>query len=149
MFEVSHDFDFQYGAQLLLNRLASDNSQTVISSFSTKNFADAVASTAAGAAVGDGSVLRLLKVFQGAGISLDGTFQLMAETGLINVVAAPRMTVAAGQTGYMLAGQELPIQSVAIINSGSTRIAKCSGCDRSLTQSQLALRSSMETERTV
>jgi type II secretory pathway component GspD/PulD (secretin) len=58
-----------------------------------------------------------MQVFQGSGLSLDGTFQLMAEAGLINVVASPRMTVAAGQTGYMLAGQELPIQSATIVNN--------------------------------
>src|SRR5213078_2755972 len=89
-----------------------------ISSFSTKKFLDALNSTGGTAAdAGEGSVLRLMKVFQGAGISVDGTFQLLAESGLINVVAAPRMTVAAGQTGYMLAGSELPIQSATIVNN--------------------------------
>ena len=39
---------------------------------------------------------------------------MLAESGLIRVVSSPRMTVAAGQTGYMLAGQELPIQSTNI-----------------------------------
>ena len=48
------------------------------------------------------------------GISIDATFELLAEEGLINVVSSPRMTVAEGQTGYMLAGQELPIQSSTI-----------------------------------
>jgi type II secretory pathway component GspD/PulD (secretin) len=43
----------------------------------------------------------------------------MAETGLINVVASPRMTVAVGQTGYMLAGSELPIQSTTIVNGAA------------------------------
>ena len=122
MFEVSHDFDFQSGTQLLLQRLATDSSQSLASSFSSKSFANAVQNTASGGATdpsvsGNSSVLRLMRVFQDAGVSVDVTFQLMAETGLINVVAAPRMTVAAGQTGYMLAGQELPIQQVAIINS--------------------------------
>ena len=121
MFEVSHDFDFQYGTQLLLQRLATDNSQSLASTFSSKSFANAVQNTATGGAAdpasGNSGILRLMRVFQDAGISVDVTFQLMAETGLINVVAAPRMTVAAGQTGYMLAGQELPIQQVAIVNS--------------------------------
>jgi type II secretory pathway component GspD/PulD (secretin) len=121
MFEVSHDFDFQYGCQLMLKRLAADGAQSAASNFSTKSFLDAIQSTTTGNVAQDGSVLRLMQVFQGAGVSLDGTFQLMSEAGLINVVASPRMTVAAGQTGYMLAGQELPIQQVAIIaNAQST-----------------------------
>src|SRR6185295_10756697 len=74
---------------------------------------------AGGAAAPQGAVLRLMKVFQEAGISVDGTFQLMQDSGLITVVASPRMTVAAGQTGYMLAGQELPIQSQSIVNSAA------------------------------
>jgi type II secretory pathway component GspD/PulD (secretin) len=119
MFEVSHDFDFQYGCQLMLSHLASDGSQSAISSFSTKSFLDAVQGTS-GAASGDGSVLALMQVFGQSGISLNTTFQLMTEAGLINVVASPRMTVAAGQTGYMLAGQELPIQSVSIVNNTET-----------------------------
>jgi Flp pilus assembly secretin CpaC len=122
MFEVSHDFDFQYGTQLLLQRLATDGTQSLASTFSTKSFANAVQNTATGGATdpagaGNSGILRLMRVFQDAGVSVDVTFQLMAETGLINVVASPRMTVAAGQTGYMLAGQELPIQQVAIVNS--------------------------------
>jgi type II secretory pathway component GspD/PulD (secretin) len=120
MFEVSHDFDFQYGAQLLVNRVASDNSQGLSSLFSTRKFLNALAGTATGGAstaAGEGSVLTLMKVFQDAGISVDATFQLLSESGLINVVASPRMTVAAGQTGYMLAGSELPIQSSTVVNA--------------------------------
>jgi general secretion pathway protein D len=120
MFEVSHDFDFQYGAQLLLNRVASDGTQSALSSFSTKQFANAVASNGTQSGSAEGSILKLMQVFQDAGISIDATFQLMAETGLINVVASPRMTVAAGQTGYMLAGSELPIQSSTIVNGATT-----------------------------
>jgi type II secretory pathway component GspD/PulD (secretin) len=119
MFEVSHDFDFQYGAQILLNRVASDGSQSALSSFSTKQFANSLQQNGTVAPTAEGSILRLMKVFQDAGISVDATFQLMAETGLINVVASPRMTVAAGQTGYMLAGSELPIQSSTIVNAVS------------------------------
>jgi type II secretory pathway component GspD/PulD (secretin) len=121
MFEVSHDFDFQYGAQLLLNRVASDGTQSALSSFSTKQFAAAVAQNGTQPASAEGSILKLMQVFQDAGISIDATFQLMAETGLINVVASPRMTVAAGQTGYMLAGSELPIQSSTITNGAVTQ----------------------------
>src|SRR5688572_1601060 len=120
MFEVSHDFDFQYGAQLLLNRVAEDGTQSALSGFSTKQFANAVAANGTAPASAEGSILKLMQVFQNAGISVDATFQLMAETGLINVVASPRMTVAAGQTGYMLAGSELPIQSSTVVNGATT-----------------------------
>lgn len=113
IFEVSQDFDFQQGAELVLNRLVGDDAQTLISTFSAKRFAEAVGSTTPT----QGSALRLLEVFQDAGISVDFTFQLLAESGLIQVVSAPRMTVAVGQTGYMLAGQELPIQSLNIVNN--------------------------------
>jgi type II secretory pathway component GspD/PulD (secretin) len=119
MFEVSHDFDFQYGAQILLNRVASDGSQSALSSFSTKQFANSLQQNGTQSISAEGSILRLMQVFQDAGISIDATFQLMAETGLINVVASPRMTVAAGQTGYMLAGSELPIQSSTVVNAVS------------------------------
>jgi len=120
MFEVSHDFDFQYGAQILLNRVASDGSQSLASSFSTKGFANSLAQNGTtNSASTDGSVLRLMRVFQDAGVSVDATFQALAESGLINVVASPRMTVAVGQTGYMLAGSELPIQSTTIVNGAT------------------------------
>jgi general secretion pathway protein D len=114
IFEVSNDFDFQQGANVVLNRLASDGSQSAISTFSAKRFAQAAA---AGTAPVNGSVLRLMQNFADAGISVDVTFQLLAESGLIKVVSSPRMTVAVGQTGYMLAGQELPIQSANLVNN--------------------------------
>jgi len=115
IFEVSRDFDFQYGAQVLLKRLAADNSQTALSTFSTQRFLDA----ADDQSQFQGSILSLMKRFQDAGVSLDMSFQLLADEGLINVVSAPRMTVAEGQTGYMLAGQEMPIQS-SIFNGTTT-----------------------------
>src|SRR5947209_2908332 len=58
-----------------------------------------------------------MQAFQSAGVSVDVSFQLLAEAGLIQVVSEPRMTVAVGQTGYMLAGQEIPIQSTNVINN--------------------------------
>lgn len=116
MFEVSHDFDFQYGAQILLNRVASDGSQSLLSSFSTKGFVNSLNQGATEGSTAAGSVLRLMQVFQDAGISVDASFQVLAESGLINVVASPRMTVSVGQTGYMLAGSELPIQSSTTVN---------------------------------
>jgi len=116
IFEVSQDFDFQFGARTIIEHIASDNTQSVVSTFSTPKFLDSLTNTAAGDYAFQGSVLRLLQVFQDAGISLDATFQALADTGLVNVVSAPRMTVAAGQSAYMLAGQELPIQSAKVSN---------------------------------
>jgi type II secretory pathway component GspD/PulD (secretin) len=116
IFEVSHDFDFQYGAHALVEHLASDNTQKFASTFSTKAFLDSLTDTSLGEFGFQGSALRLMKVFEGAGVTLDATFQALAELGLIKVVAAPRMTVASGQSAYMLAGQELPIASAKIAN---------------------------------
>ncbi|HZN67508.1 MAG TPA: hypothetical protein VFB66_19625 [Tepidisphaeraceae bacterium] len=112
IFEVSRDFDFQQGTELMLKHLAEDSSQNLISNFSAKRFADAV-----GGAQPQGSVLKLMQVFADAGVSVEASFQLLAESGMINVVSSPRMTVAVGQTGYMLAGQELPIQSAIVANN--------------------------------
>jgi type II secretory pathway component GspD/PulD (secretin) len=113
IFEVSHDFDFQQGAQLLLDRIASDNSQQLASTFSTPRFLESISQSTPY----QGSVVSLMKAFQDAGINVEASFQMLAETGMIRVVSSPRMTVAAGQTGYMLAGQELPIQSANITNN--------------------------------
>jgi type II secretory pathway component GspD/PulD (secretin) len=115
IFEVSRDFDFQQGSQVLLNHVASDGTQNLISSFSARRFLEAAASTPATPM--NGSVLHLMRVFSDAGISVDVSFQLLADAGMINVVSAPRMTVAVGQTGYLLAGQELPIQSANVVNN--------------------------------
>ena len=115
IFEVSHDFDFQQGTELVLNRLASGNSQNLTSVFSAKRFLDAVNS--ADPSPVQGSVLHLIQAFQSAGVSVDVSFQLLADAGLIQVVSEPRMTVAVGQTGYMQAGQEIPIQSTNISNA--------------------------------
>jgi type II secretory pathway component GspD/PulD (secretin) len=115
IFEVSHDFDFQQGTELVLNRLASSGSQTLISTFSAKRFLDAM--NGAAPTPVQGSVLHLMQAFESAGISLDVSFQLLAEAGLIQVVSEPRMTVAVGQTGYLQAGQEIPIQQTNIANN--------------------------------
>jgi type II secretory pathway component GspD/PulD (secretin) len=58
--------------------------------------------------------MRLMQVMQSAGISLDITFQALVNSGMVKVVAAPRMTVDSGQTASMQAGQELPIQTAEI-----------------------------------
>ena len=120
IFEVSHDFDFQQGSELVLSRLASDGSQQLASTFSAKRFLDSATGGGANGAPVQGSVLKLMQVFADAGIGIDFSFQLLAEAGLIRVVSAPRMTVAVGQTGYMLAGQELPIQSANFVNNALT-----------------------------
>ena len=116
IFEVGHDFDFQYGAKLLLKHLGGEGQQGLATAFSAKDFVGAVVDPLDNKVVDPGGALRLLNVFSSAGITLDATFQALADTGLIKVVACPRMTVAAGQTAYMLAGQELPIQSAKISN---------------------------------
>ena len=115
IFEVSRDFDFQQGTELVLNRLASNTAQNLTSTFSAKRFLDALATPTA--APVQGSVLHLMQAFQSAGVSVDVSFQLLAEAGLITVVSSPRMTVAVGQTGYMLAGQEIPIQTTNVVNN--------------------------------
>jgi type II secretory pathway component GspD/PulD (secretin) len=113
IFEVSSDFDFQMGAQVITNRVAADGTQSALSLFSTKKALDA----AAGGAPFQGGVINLMKTFQEYGISIDAQFQFLADAGMIKVVSQPRMTVAAGQTGYMLAGQELPIQTANLVNN--------------------------------
>ncbi len=117
VFEVKHDFDFQYGAHAMLNHIASDNTQSLASTFSAKDFLESVANPGG---LGDysyqGSALRLMKVFESSGITLDATFQALVDMGLVKVVSSPRLTVASGRTAYMLAGQELPIQSAKISN---------------------------------
>jgi type II secretory pathway component GspD/PulD (secretin) len=118
IFEASRDFDFQQGAKALAKRLASDNSQVAQSIFQTPNFIEAM-KDASGTPF-QGSVLSFMKIFQEAGISIDMSIQLLADAGMINLVSSPRMTVAAGQTGYMLAGQELPVQASSIVNGALT-----------------------------
>lgn len=113
IFEVTQDFDFQQGTELILGRIASDGTQSAASVFSARRFLDAV--TSGTTAPVQGGALKLMQVFDDAGLSVDITFQLLAENGLIEVVSSPRMTVAVGETGYMLAGQELPIQSASLV----------------------------------
>ncbi len=115
IFEVSSDFNFQLGVRTLLNHMASDNTQAIAGNFSAKAFAGSVVNPGAGNLPDPGSAMRILQVFENAGITFDATFQALADTGLVKVVAAPRMTVAAGETGYMLAGREMPIQSAKLV----------------------------------
>jgi type II secretory pathway component GspD/PulD (secretin) len=115
IFEVSHDFDFQYGARTILEHLASTEEQSLTSTFNTKAFLDAAQSTGPGAGF-QGAVFTVMKVFEEAGVSLEASFEALVNTGLVKMVSSPRMTVRAGKTGYVLAGQELPIQSGKISN---------------------------------
>jgi len=116
IFEVSHEFDFQFGAHSLLEHMTADNTQRLASTFSTRGFLDSLTNVAWGANAYQGSALRLLQVFGNSGWTVDVTFQALAETGLLKEVASPRMTVMVGQTGYMLAGQEMPILSARVSN---------------------------------
>jgi type IV pilus assembly protein PilQ len=113
IFEVSRDFDFQMGSRVLANRVASDNAQNVTSIFDSQKVLDA----AGGGPPFQGSVISLLKTFQDQGLSIEASFQVLADAGLVRLVSSPRMTVAVGQTGYMLACQELPIQSANFVNN--------------------------------
>lgn len=113
IFEVSHDFDFQQGARMLLKHIASDGAQTGASIFDAANFQQA----AAAGATPQGSVIDLMQASKAAGLSLEASFQILAQEGLIKVVSSPRMTVAMGATGTLLAGQEIPIQQATIVNN--------------------------------
>jgi type II secretory pathway component GspD/PulD (secretin) len=109
IFEVRQDFDFQIGVESVIKHLAANEEQSLVSTLNPARFLEALESGAPGGF--QGSVLRLMRVFESAGVTLDATFQALANTGLIKVVASPRMTVASGETAYMLAGREIPIQS--------------------------------------
>lgn len=115
IFEVSHDFDFQQGTELVLSGLSNSTAANLTSTFSARRFLDAITNPTGGPV--QGSVLQLMQAFQSAGVSVDVSFQLLSEAGLIKVVSEPRITVAVGQTGYMLAGQEIPIQSTTVTNN--------------------------------
>lgn len=115
IFEVSRDFDFQQGTELVLSGLSNGTAANLTSSFSAKRFLNALTNPIGAPA--QGSVLQLMQAFQSAGVSVDVSFQLLSEAGLIKVVSEPRITVAVGQTGYMLAGQEIPIQSTTVTNN--------------------------------
>ena len=116
IFEVSRDFDFQQGSRVLSRHVGAQGSETGLSVFDSKA-AQTVQAAAVAAVPAAGSVVSLVKVFEGMGLSIDASFQILADEGLIRMVSSPRMTVAAGQTGYMLAGQELPIQTANFVNN--------------------------------
>lgn len=117
IFEVSHDFDFQQGAEVLFNRVADNDSQQLVSLFNTRRLQETLPGQPF-----QGSVITLMRVFEDAGISIEASIQLLSEAGLIQIVSEPRMTVAVGQTGYMLAGQELPITST-VVNGNTVQTA--------------------------
>ena len=114
IFEVSHDFDFQCGAKTVVNHIASDGAQGAASAFSARNFVNAVVDPVVGNLPDPGGAMRLMQTMQSAGITLDFTFQALVSSGMVKVVAAPRMTVDSGQTAYMQAGQEMPIQTAEV-----------------------------------
>ncbi len=113
IFEVSHDFDFQQGARTLVKHISSDGAQTGAGTFNAPQFQNAVA----GGAAPNGSVIDLMQVCKQYGLSFEASFQILAQEGLIKVVSSPRMTVAMGSTGTLLAGQEIPIQQATIVNN--------------------------------
>jgi len=113
IFEVSRDFDFQQGARVLAKHIGDTATQSGLSTFDTQRLLDSVSQGNSY----QGSVVTFMKAFETAGVSMEASFQVLADAGLLRLVSSPRMTVAAGQTGYMLAGQELPIQSANLVNN--------------------------------
>jgi type II secretory pathway component GspD/PulD (secretin) len=111
IFEVSHDFDYQQGAKMLLKRMGADGAQQGASTFNAPQFQNAAGGTP------NGSVVDLMQTSKQFGMSLEASFQILAQEGLIKVVSSPRMTVAIGSTGTLLAGQEIPIQQATIVNN--------------------------------
>ncbi len=112
IFEVKHDFDFQIGARTLIEHISSTEEQSLLGTFNPVDFLSSIGTTGGF----QGGVLRLMQVFEEAGMTVDTTIQMLADTELVKMVASPRMTVTVGKTGYMLAGQELPIQSARYVN---------------------------------
>ena len=111
IFEIRHEFDFQFGARTILDHIASDGTQRLASNFSTRGFLTSLDNPGLGDFAFQGSALRIFQLFGSSGLSLDATFQALADSGLVRDVASPRMTVMAGRTATMLAGREMPIQT--------------------------------------
>jgi len=124
IFEVQHDMDFQMGVRLLLQYAGTGPDAAGIGAMlSAEDFANRVTDPAlSGTMVDPSAAMRLVDTFGSSGWSTDVTIQAMARTGLIKLVSSPRMTVTVGNTGYVLAGQELPIQSA--IESNNNLIAQ-------------------------
>ena len=116
IFEVNHDMDFQAGARLLVQHMASDGLHGLAANFSAEDFVATAASAFPTGVPDPGSVLNLMQAFGDSGWSANSTIQALAATGLVKMVAEPRMTVGVGKTAYMLTGQEIPISSARISN---------------------------------
>ena len=119
IFEVQHDMDFQMGVNLLLRYAGSSpDAFGAGARLSAEDFANRVTDPAVtGNMVDPSAAMRIVDTFGSSGWSTDVTLQAMARTGLIKLVSSPRMTVTVGNTGYVLAGQELPIQSAIEANN--------------------------------
>ena len=113
IFEVDNNFDYQQGAKVLLQHISNGNAQSVLSTFDTQQLLQSVAQRT----TYQGSLIGMLQQFQSAGVSLNVSVQLLAKSGLLKIIASPRLMVAAGQDGYMLAGEEFPVQSLTVTNN--------------------------------
>lgn len=113
IFEVDNNFDYQQGAKVLLQHISNGNAQSVLSTFDTQQLLQSVAQ----GTTYQGSLIGMLQQFQSAGVSLNISVQLLAKSGLLKIIASPRLMVAAGQDGYMLAGEEFPVQSLTVTNN--------------------------------
>lgn len=116
IFESRHDMDFQAGVKLLLTHLG-DRSFGAGANLSAESFANTVMDPIAGTLQDPSSAMRIVNLFNSSGWSSDATIQALAKTGLVKMVSSPRMTVIAGKTGYIMAGQEMPIASARISNN--------------------------------
>ena len=113
IFEVDNNFDYQQGAKVLLQHISNGNAQSVLSTFDTQQLLQSVAQ----GTTYQGSLIGMLQKFQSAGVSLNISVQLLAKSGLLKIIASPRLMVASGQDGYMLAGEEFPVQSLTVNNN--------------------------------
>jgi len=117
IFEANHEMDFQAGVKLVLKHLGSNRQFGATHALSAENFAGKAVDPLAGVVPDPGAAMRIVNLFNSSGYSTDMTVQALSMTGLIKMVSSPRMTVTVGKTGYIHAGDDIPIQSAVISNN--------------------------------
>ena len=116
IFEANHEMDFQAGVKMVLKHLGTNRQFGATHSLSAENFVGQAVDPMTGTVPDPGAAMRIINVFNSTGYSADMTVQALSMTGLIKIVSSPRMTVTVGKTGYVHAGQELPIASAKLSN---------------------------------
>jgi len=116
IFEANHEMDFQAGVKMILKHLGSNRQFGATHALSAENFVGKAVDPLAGTVPDPGAAMRIVNLFNSTGYSTDLTVQALSMTGLIKIVSSPRMTVTVGKTGYVHAGQELPIASAKLSN---------------------------------